>query len=198
MSTTVYAGSAGNLFYNAAKTITDANHADGTVTIDFSAVHGMVAGDLIIIASVVGMTDINGLQKVASTPDTDTITITVTTEQSYTSGGTARNTMNITDWEANIETDAKNVTDSSSTYDENIPGGFIRASGSFSGFVLDGYKRPAVGSSYTLQLNYNATDYWSGTAIIISQNPALTVNSGEAVKITLNFVGTGQFAETNA
>lgn len=70
-----------------AKNITAAVAGTGVVTVTALA-HGLVVGQNIVIASVVGMTHINGEFKVLSTPSADTFTIGVQTSQTYTSGGT--------------------------------------------------------------------------------------------------------------
>ncbi len=69
-----------------AKYIGNAVYSAGTVTIT-SPGHGYSAGDSLLIENVLGMTDLNGYQIIANVIDVDTYTITLTTTQTYTSGG---------------------------------------------------------------------------------------------------------------
>lgn len=194
-----YSGKNGYLLYNSAVNISDANHVTGVVTIDTASAHGLTQNDLVFITGVVGMTDLNGYFKVATVSDADTFTVSLTTAQSYTSGGSVRNAMAITDWSGTIEGEIQDVTDSTSAsagWEESIPNGWSRASGSISGFVLDGHNRPAMQTTMTLQLNYDSTDFWSGSVILTNQTIDLKVKGTDAVKVAYNFIGTGEFAET--
>jgi head-tail adaptor len=58
-----------------------------TITVTTSAAHGFSANDRIRISSVVGMTNINNVYTILTVPLTTTFTITQTTSQTYTSGG---------------------------------------------------------------------------------------------------------------
>jgi hypothetical protein len=69
--------------------ITAATHSSGVVTITFSIPHSFAVGKRILISSVVGMTDINASFRVQSIPQEDQVTISKTTAQTYTSGGSA-------------------------------------------------------------------------------------------------------------
>ena len=194
-----FAGKDGFLYLAAAVNISDANYSTGVVTVDTAAAHGLTAGCLVQIASVVGMTDLNTVHIVLGVTDADTFTVTLTTAQSYTSGGTSRHCYYITDWGATIEAETLDVTDSSSGTDsEFIPAGFTTASGSLSGFVKDGSDCPVTGTTYVGQLNYDSTNYWAGSFILTNMTASLQVKGGEAVKKTFSFQGTGAWAETNA
>lgn len=194
-----YAGKDGFLFLAAAVNISDANYDTGVVTIDTATAHGLTAGQLVRIASVVGMTDLNTDHIVTSVTDSDTFTVSLTTAQSYTSGGTSRRIFYITDWNASIESESKDVSDSSSGTDSDfIPGGFSVASGGFSGFVKDGSDGPEAGVTYAGQLSYNSADYWAGSFIVGNMTQNLQVKGGEAVKKSYTFQGTGAWSETNA
>jgi hypothetical protein len=67
--------------------VTAATHSAGTVTITIGP-HFNRAGDAVSITGVVGMTDLNGTWTIASVPSSTQIAITLTTAQTYTSGGT--------------------------------------------------------------------------------------------------------------
>ncbi len=68
--------------------ISGATHSAGVVTVTTTADHWLKKGHRIDIASVAGMTDLNGSWTVASAPSATTFTIALTTAQTYTSGGT--------------------------------------------------------------------------------------------------------------
>lgn len=74
--------------------ITAAVYANGVVTLT-SAAHNLVPGDVVQIAAVVGMTDINGRFPVVDGAG-DTFTINKVTAQAYVSGGTAAKVSNPT------------------------------------------------------------------------------------------------------
>ncbi len=69
--------------------VTAATHSGGVVTITLgTANHYLRAGEQTTIASVVGMTSLNGVWTIASVPLPNKITVALTTAQTYTSGGT--------------------------------------------------------------------------------------------------------------
>ena len=69
-------------------TVTAATYAAGVVTLTLDAGnHYLRALDKITIGSVVGMTDLNGIWPVLGVPANNKITISLTTGQTYTSGG---------------------------------------------------------------------------------------------------------------
>lgn len=69
-------------------TITAAVHAGGVVTITLAQNHFARAGDKFVVASVGGMTDLNGPHTILGTPAANQITVSLTTAQAYTAGGT--------------------------------------------------------------------------------------------------------------
>ncbi len=69
-------------------TITAATHASGVVTLTADTTRGLRAGERVTHAAVAGMTDLNGTLTVASVVDTTHYTVSLTTAQTYTSGGT--------------------------------------------------------------------------------------------------------------
>ena len=75
--------------------ISTASHLAGTVTVDTSIAHGLTTGDRVEITGVVGITDLNGYFSVDVT-DTDTFTVSLTTAQTYTSGGSIQSIIPIT------------------------------------------------------------------------------------------------------
>lgn len=63
--------------------------ASGQVTATLNTVYGLQAGENLTLASVVGMTDLNGSFKIVSVDSTlNKIVVALTTTQTYTSGGT--------------------------------------------------------------------------------------------------------------
>lgn len=72
-----------------AKTITAITKAtSGVVT---SATHGLTVGQVVVFASIVGMTELNGVAALITAQDTNTFTINLDTSNytTYVSGGTA-------------------------------------------------------------------------------------------------------------
>ena len=111
----------------------------------------------------------------------------------------------ITDWELTITTDVKDVTDSlvSDGYKETLANGYKGWSGSFSGWYLDGTVLPVVSTAAAAELvltaETTATNVtWTGNASITSTNVVLTIDGGDAVKFTAQFIGDGAIAEVNA
>ena len=72
--------------YGTAATITGAT-GTSTITVTTSADHGFSVNDRVRISSVAGMTDINNVYTILTVPTTKTFTITQSTSQTYTSGG---------------------------------------------------------------------------------------------------------------
>ena len=68
--------------------ISNATHASGWVTVTATAKHGLKKGHRINLTGVVGMTDLNADWTVFDVPSNTTFRITLTTAQTYTSGGT--------------------------------------------------------------------------------------------------------------
>lgn len=68
--------------------ITGATHAAGVVTVSMSGNAFLRAGEEVTIASVLGMTDLNGVWTVLGAPAANQFTVALTTAQTYTSGGT--------------------------------------------------------------------------------------------------------------
>ena len=67
--------------------ITGAVYSAGIVTVTHTAAAGIGVGDTVIIKDVVGMTDLNDELEVQTAPLTTVFTVSLTTAQSYTSGG---------------------------------------------------------------------------------------------------------------
>ena len=67
--------------------ISNATYSSGVVTVTVTANHHLMTGDWVTIASVTGMTDLNGRRQVTRLSAT-TFSVSLTTAQSYTSGGT--------------------------------------------------------------------------------------------------------------
>lgn len=76
-------------------TITNATASGAEVTVTATS-HGLTVGTpsamTLVISGVVGMTDLNGTKTVIRITDANTIVVSLTTAQTYTSGGTATTT----------------------------------------------------------------------------------------------------------
>ena len=181
------AGKDGKAVLSANKSILDITYLSGVVTIVITG-HGYTAGQRILIESVTGMTDINGEFTIATAPTADTITINLTTAQSYTSGGTTKKVITITGWTLDLADGEINITDSSSTtWADYMTKGRVTGSGAIEGFVETADNKPALGTAITLILRINTTHYYSGTAYLISDGVVVEVPGAEAVKVTYNY-----------
>ena len=183
--------------YGNAATINDANGTT-TITVDFASAHGFVASDRINISGVVGMTDLNGNHRVLTVPDSDTLTVLIdTTEQTYTSDGTAQKNQLITSANISQTAEVQNVTDSGSAgVNEYIPNGYTDWTLDLEGWLEDNINTIPVGTALTLRLNLDTgNEYFTGTASITSKPVALTVNGTDAVKVSYTAQGTGTLTE---
>lgn len=97
----------------------------------------------------------------------------------------------IGDWNLNIENDLQDVTEFGDTWKSRISG-LLDATGSFSGrwdvsATQQGLLQTGMlaGTSIALRLYVNASNYYSGTAFLKSQNPKATVSG--VVEIEWNF-----------
>jgi hypothetical protein len=72
-----------------AKTLTAITKATGAVCT--SATHGLTVGQVVVFASIAGMTELNGVAALITAQDTNTFTVNIDTTlyTTYTSGGTA-------------------------------------------------------------------------------------------------------------
>jgi len=106
----------------------------------------------------------------------------------------------ITDWEISISTDTKDVTDStSSTWKETLANGFKGWSGSFSGWYLDGTLSEVVttGVAEAGIFTSEAAVTLTGNLNITSKSIACTIDGGDAVKASYQFVCDGALTEAN-
>jgi predicted secreted protein len=186
------------LFGTAAVNIASATYDTGVVTINFSAVHGLVQYDLAYIEGVVGMTDINGTWRVATRPDTDTITIIKTTSQTYTSGGTGIKTMDIIDLSLEINGEVIDTTSSSTVgnWKTFIPAGFSTATGTVNGLFIEGANLPEVQDEVSVIFRISDTQYYSGSGIITSLSNNGNVTSTDAVSVSIGIQTTGEVSFT--
>jgi len=192
-------GQSGIVFLDAAATISGASGTT-TITIDFTGVHGLIAKDRIYIADAVGMTDINGYHTVVSAPDTDTITILIDeTAQTWSSGGTAQQIIDITGWSLEETAEAIDVTDSSNTtWKAFLASGFTSATGTVEGFLLTGANKPALGTSLTVKFDMDGSNYYSGSGIFTSDATVVNIPGTEAIQVTYNVQMTGTVTPTFA
>ena len=191
-------GRLGRALFGSAATISDANHSTGTVTIDFTGAHGLNQYELVYIEDVVGMTDINGTFEVITAPDTDTITITKTTAQSYTSGGSARKTIDVISLSTDITCEVIKTTSSSTSggFDTYIPAGFATATGTISGLFIEGADLLDVNEEITAEFRISDTQYYSGSGVVTSINVGSNVPGTDAVTVSVGVQLTGEVSFT--
>ena len=188
-------GKSGIVRVGSAVNIGSATYLTGLVTVNTSAVHGLTDTTRIIIESVVGMTDLNDHFTVDSITDTDTFKVALTTAQTYTSGGTVQEIIEVTSWSLNEEQLVINTTDSDSgDWEEITPKGKGQFSGTMEGFLYSGTRKPTRGTELTAVLETNGTDDFTGNIVLTSDVTELTIPGEDAVKVTFNFIGTGALA----
>ena len=191
-------GANSGVLYGDAATI---NAASGTttITIDFTTAHGKLADDFINISSVVGMTDINGNHVVETVPDSDTITIVLSTatSQTYTSGGSARKTQCITGGTINQTAEVQNVTDSCSDgVNEYISNGYTDYTLDLEGFLDDTTNPIVLKTALSARLFLaDGNEYFEGDVIVTSRPVVVAINGTDAVKISYTAQGTGVVTE---
>jgi hypothetical protein len=194
-------GQLGKVKFGTAKTIASATYDAGVVTINFTAVHGFVAKERILIAGCVGMTDLNKSFTILAAPDTDTITVTLTTSQTWSSGGTAIKIIEVTNWELTKTADVidtKDSNDAATGWGSNIPSGWKNFSGKFEGFIYAGTLPPGMDSSVAAIFAVNNLINWSGTIILTSEAVVTDVLGKAAVKVSYNCTGTGALTKADA
>jgi hypothetical protein len=189
-------GKTGKIKIGTAKSISDANHSGGVVTIDFGSAHGFVAGDRIIIEGVVGMTSLNTYHTVATAPDADTITVALTTAQSYTSGGTAIRHVPIISGNVTGNTEMLPASDSESGDWEEFVAGRNSFTCSFEGYAKEGASIPVEGDSLTITVEIDPDNYFSGTMKIESVEINNPIAEGANVTFTVAARGTGEKTKT--
>lgn len=192
-------GEDGLAYYDAEDSIEGASHTTGTVTIDLTG-HDFVVNERIAIAEVVGMTDLNTHFTVAAIVAGVSIDVTLTTAQSYTSGGKVRRIIEVSLWEILAEEEMIEVTDSGSTGGDKefLESGYTAFSGSIEGLIYSSLVLPAKGSLFTFKLTMDATRWFTGSFLLTSEADTLAVVDPEAVKITFTFQGLGTLTPVNA
>lgn len=109
-------------------------------------------------------------------------------------GGT---TVAITGWTCDVAGEVIKTTDSGdSTWDTFLASGWTSWSGSFEGFAIAGVADLTIGgTAATLSLTANATNNYSGSAILTGVSTSLDVPGAEAVKKSYTFQGTGTLTQ---
>ena len=200
-ATTVYSGINGRVTFYDGDSIEDVTDNGATVTIDLTG-HNFSAGDPVYIYGVVGMTDLNGYHSIDSV-NTNDITITVTTAQSYTSGGVVQHTIPMTSWTLNQTCEIKDYTDSSCVsssvaWAKCVSSVIKRFEGSIEGIFGDGTTRPTIGTKILYYFYMNGSDSFYGNSRITGENITQTDLEGDVTKISYTFKGGGELTEANS
>lgn len=195
-------GREGRVMYGAAATLSTpgAVHNAGVVTITTAAAHGFVAGDRIYITGVVGMTSLNGKSfKVVSAPTGVTLTISHSTTQSWTSGGTVKRTIELVSFEMEKTSEEADVSDSSTDIDaEYVPAGKVRRSGSMEGMLYTGQIDPPFTELMDAVFKINSEVSYAGQIFITNEKIGpVDIPGANAVKVSYNWRGTGIFVKTD-
>lgn len=106
-------------------------------------------------------------------------------------------TVAITGWTCDVAGEVINVTDSGdTTWQAFIASGWTSWSGSFEGFAIAGVADLTIGgTAATLSLTANASNSYSGSAILLGVSTTLDVPGAEAVKKSYTFQGTGTLTQ---
>jgi hypothetical protein len=193
-------GKSGRIKLGAAITITGAVHATGVVTVT-AAAHGLMAGQFVLISGVTGMTDLNNGGKghlVVAAPTSDTFTVNLTTSQTYSgTGATAQRIIPISEWNANLNSEFAEVTDSESgDWKEKIVAGHKEWDGDYSGFEYEGADLPPFGEALDVELDISPAMYYKGNAIFNGVKTGAKVTGSDAVGVSGTFTGNGPLTKT--
>ena len=189
-------GDNGKVYVRATGTsITAASHAAGTVTVTASG-HGYVEGDFVDISGVVGMTDLNGIFGVSGVAGND-FDVTLTTAQSYTSGGTARQCVPVTNWELVRAEPVLDATDSSNAgWRQKVVKGIKNWTGSLTGlFYLDSKPQDLVGESFSTSLVMDDGRYFTGSCIFGEVVETVDIPGESLIAATYSIEGNGLISE---
>ena len=194
-----YSGSGSVAYVGSAINISAATHNAGTVTITANT-HLMAAGDYVYIASVVGMTDLNGYWAIQTAADGNTLTVTLTTAQTYTSGGTVQQVIPTTGYTLNFTEPIQDTTDSDNAgWKTRIAKAITDATGTITSlFDADENPNNLIGESVTLKLYLAGTggSYWSGSAIFGSIEQVVDVPGDTPNTATYNWEANGAWTLT--
>jgi len=192
-----HSGSNAKVEIGAATVITAASHNAGTVTVT-AAGHGLSVGRSILMAGVVGMTDLNTYFVVDAINGND-FDVTLTTAQTYTSDGTVQQRIEVTNISFTESEAILEDTDSSNAgWKTHTAKGISKLSGTLTGFFDSGLvPETLVGESLSSVKIYTETGYyWSGTLLVGQVEQAVDVPGESLVQITYAFEGTGEWTET--
>lgn len=192
-------GQTAEITWGSSENITDITQASSAV-ISVASTSGFASGDRVIIQSVTGMTEINGLHGTISSVVTDTsitVNINSTGFSSYTSGGTITKVIDITKFTITKKGKVSDVTDSSSTYEEFVATGYVEVSGSFEGYLKSGVSKPTFHSEIAFVFYEDSSNYLSGSGIITDEGTSVDIVGTNAVQVTYTFQGTGTYSDTN-
>lgn len=196
-------GKDGRFNYGDAFTISDATAGASTVVVEADG-HTLIVNDRVRISGVVGMTDLNGSFRVTAVnmqaaPSKDTFTVALATSQEYTSGGEAKKTIEITNWEINEEGGEADVSDSATDDNaEYVPAGKIKRSGSFEGFLYAGQNYPELNEIDDFEFVANSALKFTSEGFLTSNKIGpVNVIGGDGIKVAYNFRLTGTLTKTD-
>lgn len=195
-------GKSGRIKIGEAKAITGAS---GTTTITITCVgHGLSAGMFVLISSVGGMTDANNNGKgwlVESAPTADTFTIVpaTATSQTYTTGGSARRIIPITEWNIKGNSEVGEANDSETgEWKNRLKGRFKDWDGSYSALYHDGQEMPPLDDELEAEYDVDENNYYSGSAIFNGFDIGVKIEGAQASTISGTFMGNGELTLTNS
>lgn len=185
-------GSSGRVKIGSSASVTGATITSGNCVVTSGL--SVSVGDIVLISGVVGMTDLNNSGKghLVTAVGSGTFTVVLTSSQTYTSGGTAQRIIPITQWDLKQGSETADVTDSESgNWKENMVTGHKSWSGTYSGFLPNKSSELPLGVSLAVQLDVDANNSWSGTAVFNEASIGTKVVGADAVTVSGSFTGTG-------
>ena len=187
-------GNEGVILYGTTFNITGASHVAGTVTVTATG-HTFLAKDRILIEDVIGMTDLNAHHSIVAVA-TNTFDVALTTEQSYTSGGTARRLVEVRGWIINIDTVLIEVTDSGDDGWKKYLSKYENWYGIFRGLLRTSTLYPALMTEVSLKLIADSSNNWEGQALLDFENERVPIFEEDAVLFEFGFKGTSTLTPT--
>jgi len=192
-------GKSGRIKIGSAITITGAVCTDGVVAV--TAVNTLSVGMFVLISGVVGMTDLNNSGKghLVTVASGSGFSVVLATAQTYTSGGTAKRIIPITEYNLNINGEVGDAVDSESgEWKERLAGKFKDWDFDYNGIDYSGAAMPPVNEELAVELDIDANNYYSGNAIFDNAKIGVKIEGAQNVSISGTAKGNGALTKTAA
>lgn len=184
---------------NTVGVVTPVTSSAGITTITTAAAHGLSAGMFVLISGAAGMTDLNNGGKalfVLSAPTTTTLTVKLTSSQTYTSGGTLQRVIPITEWDINPKADKADQMDSESGgWKENTISS-LGFTGTYKALQSDGQHAPLFGVQLPCELDIDKNNFYTATLSFDGYKIGAKIAGANQVAIDGTFEGSGALVFT--